>query len=106
MRADRPHVQHQRLLLSELRSAVFEAVPLLAHHATCCCRWCLCRLGKKVAEAEEAVLAKRELDNVIADLRRQLAASQEEVVTLQVDGWDGVGGAGLGRKAWRHQLYH
>lgn len=43
-----------------------------------------CRQSKKLAEAEEAVLAKRELDNIIADLRRQLADAQAEVATLQV----------------------
>ena len=42
------------------------------------------RLSKKVAEAEEAVLGKREADNVIADLRRQLGSAQEEIATLQV----------------------
>ncbi|GAB4821202.1 hypothetical protein N2152v2_008248 [Parachlorella kessleri] len=43
----------------------------------------LARQGKKVAAAEEAVLSKRELENVIADLRRQLSEMHADLSTLQ-----------------------
>ncbi len=43
-----------------------------------------CRQSKKLAAAEEAVLSKKELENVIADLRRQLGQAQADNSMLQV----------------------
>lgn len=56
--------------------------PHLTHPETTLPR--LDRQSKKLADAEEAVLARKELENVIADLRRQLGQAQAEVSTLQV----------------------
>ncbi len=61
----------------------------------------LCRQSKKLAAAEDAVLSKKELENVIADLRRQLGQLQADNAMLQVRGWCWAGPPASRRPRWK-----